>query len=405
MITKPSFESSAHGRIEQVLLTIPSWVLRYQHQVEIRSTAAVYQDVLQSLRSHTRFIIVTHQESERPLHEWLDSLGTQDRTEVIVVPNQTKLSVWTEDAFTICTDASGRRWILQPRSREHPDEGLVSKLIAERAGWQYVETHHRFESGNMLVGDDFWFLGVDSAWDSLMKESPTGCNDESVDGRPQRGSHEVVDGSRQLYIVASQVRVPGFEEKAQVRETVVDGVDWHEVVYRGNRKNTGQPIFHIDAFITLAGRGEDGQYNVLVGDPAMAATALSTRLPDHSMQFAFDDIAGQLGKAGFNVVRNPLPLVYHDNHMMKTRHWYFATANNALVEIDGCDKNVWLPTYGDGSSRALEKTDRLNEEIWQRLGFKTYLLGDNNPFAVNLGAIRCLAKCILRGRTSDDSRR
>jgi hypothetical protein len=190
--------------------------------------------------------------------------------------------------------------------------------------------------------------------------------------------------------------VPGFNEKAQVRQFALDGVPWHEVVYRGNREDTGQPLFHIDAFLTLAGRQGDGRYTVLVGDPALAASALSRALPDHAMQQAFDDIAQQLRDAGFNVVRNPLPLIYHDNQITKTRHWYFASANNALVEIDGSTKNVWLPTYGHGLWKALVTTDRMNEAIWQRLGFNTRLLGDYNQFAVNLGSLHCLVKCLAR---------
>lgn len=396
MIVKHSFESSAHGLIDQVLLTIPSWVLRYQHQNEISGTAAVYRDIFRSLGPSVRFLVVAHREAEQPLMEWLDSHGTSGRTEVILVPNAAKLSVWAEDAFTVCTDESGQRWVLQPDTRGRPDEGLVSRLVADRFGWKHSFIYHRFESGNILVGENFWLLGVDSTWPAVTAADNPEADVKPAGYHPHLDCSDVMDVSRRLHIVKSRVAVPGFDEKAQIRETTVDGEDWHEVVFRGNRPNTGQPIFHIDAFVTLAGRHEDGRYNLLVGDPTMATTALSTELPDFALQRAFDDIAEQLDQAEFNVVRNPLPLAYHDNHLTKTRYWYFATSNNALVEIDGSNKNVWLPTYGHGRWSQLTKTDRLNESIWQNLGFNTFLLGDHHPFAMNLGATHCLAKCLVR---------
>lgn len=371
MIPEPSFESSAHGRIEQVLLSIPSWVLRYQRQAEIHGTAAVFKNVFETLNKNVQYLVVTHEEGEPHLVEWLRELGVQDRTDLILVPNRTKMSVWAEDIFTVCTDGAGSRWILQPFSRGHPDETVIVKSIAERTGWWHSDTDRSFQSGNLLVGDDFWLLGADSVL-------------------------RVADSSKELHLISSRVPVPGSDDGLQVREIQVDGRAWSETCYRGNRTNTVQPIFHIDAFLTLAGRGEDGRYRVLVGDPALAAEALETVLPDHATQDVFDDIAGQLTQAGFEVVRNPLPLVYQDNHIAQGRHWYFASANNALVEIDGQKKTVWLPTYGHGDWRALEATDRLNEKIWRQLGFETHMMTDFHPFAMNLGALHCMAKCLLR---------
>jgi hypothetical protein len=91
-------------------------------------------------------------------------------------------------------------------------------------------------------------------------------------------------------------------------------------------------------------------------------------------------------------------LVYQDNHINKSRLWYFASANNALVEIDGERKTVWLPTYGYGRWSNLEVTDRMNDTIWSQLGFETRMVGDFHPFAVNLGALRCVTKCLVRSR-------
>ncbi len=156
MILEPSFESSAHGGIEQVLLSIPSWVLRYQRQAEIRGTAAVFKNVFETLHKGVQFLVVTHEEGEPHLVEWLQELALQDRTDLILVPNRTKLSVWAEDLFTVCTDRTGRRWILRPASEKRMDTIVIADAIAEFTGWGHVETDRCFQSGNMLVGDGPW---------------------------------------------------------------------------------------------------------------------------------------------------------------------------------------------------------------------------------------------------------
>jgi hypothetical protein len=150
-------------------------------------------------------------------------------------------------------------------------------------------------------------------------------------------------------------------------------------------------------FITLAGRDASGVYRILVGDPQMAAEALDIPLWPHGMQAVFDNIARGLSRQGFQVIRNPLPLVYVDDPESKERMWYFATANNALVQLGGqAENHVWLPTYGHGNWVTLQKTDQMNREIWGSLGFSVSMLGDFHPFAENLGAVHCIKKYLNR---------
>jgi hypothetical protein len=376
MIDGLSFDSSAHGRIAQLLLTIPSWVLRYQHQVEIRDAAAVYRSILGAMEVDVRFLVVTHEEGVPLLQNWLEEFGIRQRTDVIAVTNRTKMSVWAEDAFTVCTDRSGQRWVLNPLDEYRPDWMSVAKLVAERYSWNLLEIGIYLQGGNVLVGDDFWLLGGDVLQEASVRE--------------------IGDKTRTLIPIASRVPVPGFEGSFEDLEIERDQSVRRECRYRGNSESTVQPVFHIDTFITLAGRGADGRYRVLVGDPALAAESLGTELPEHSMREAFDDIAAQLDELGFDVIRNPLPLVFQDNLITKTRLWYYASSNNALVEILGDRKTVWLPTYGHGEWNELKTTDRINQDLWEEMGFDVRTLGNFHPCAVNLGALRCIAKCIVR---------
>jgi hypothetical protein len=79
------------------------------------------------------------------------------------------------------------------------------------------------------------------------------------------------------------------------------------------------------------------------------------------------------------------------------RFWYFATANNALVQITKTTKDVWLPSYGFGNWTSLKGTDDENKQIWETLGFTVHMLGDFHPFAENLGAVHCIKKYLARG--------
>ena len=395
-IEKPRFESSAHGKIQQVFLTIPSWILRYEHQVEIHDTAAAYKGLLSAFDESVEFLIVTHREAESYLGAWLKDSCTIERSTVVYMPNDSALNVWAQDAFVKCVDKSKNQWLLQPDDSNHPIIDEISRLVAEQLGIQRHLVNSRFQSGNVLVGDNFWLLGIDSAPEDSRLDIGASRASAQSSNFEIRSEGWVFDCEKTLHIVGSRITVPGFPENAHVQETLVNGTAWHEVIYRGNRLNTRQPVFHIDAFVTLAGRDDDGRYKVLVGDPQYAASELSMHIPDHALVDVFDDIVDQLSDSGFNVVRNPLPLIYYDNHITLTRYWYFATYNNALVEITESERNVWLPTYGHGRWQSLARFDALNEEIWRKLGFTTKLLGNHHQFAMNLGATHCIAKCLSR---------
>ena len=204
--------------------------------------------------------------------------------------------------------------------------------------------------------------------------------------------NEYLDKNRQVIYVGSKEKVP----PESVREITINGEKWKETVYYGNDLGTVQPLFHIDMFITLAGKDDTGKYTILIGDPKMAYQTLGQPLPDMAMVEVFDSIERQLAENNFRVVRNPMPLAYVDDTDKKERIWYFATSNNALVEIYKHTKKVFLPTYGHGNWPELVATDNLNKEIWESLGFTVIQLADFHPFAENLGAVHCIKKYLRR---------
>jgi len=395
-LERPSLLSSVHGKMQQVLLTVPSWILRYQNQPEIRRASEAVRSLLSKLPGHTGFVIVTHVEAVDLLSSWLEELAMTDRAEIVAAPDKMRFGSWPQDGFVVCFDQADEKYLVEPVPFRTPEDAYVVGMIAGTLGGTHTQVPLCFQGGNLLVGDDFWLLGMDSAVQSLKLGLVPG---RRMDRRRALLADfaEMVECKRTLHLVGSRLPVPGFNGDARVRKITLNSQTWDDITYRGNRAGTVQPIFHIDSFMSLAGRDAGGSYVILVGDPAMAADLLGRDLLQHSMRPVFDDIAAQLVELGFKVVRNPLPLVYQDDEINRVRSWYFASYNNALVEIATDARRVWLPTYCNQDHSDLEITDRVNMEIWQRLGFAPIALGDFHHFAQNLGAAHCLAKCVARG--------
>jgi hypothetical protein len=223
-----------------------------------------------------------------------------------------------------------------------------------------------------------------------------------------------------LEYVGSSIPVPG----EAVLLTKEAGTHFVDMVFQGNKQGTRQPLFHIDMFLTLAGRNAAGKYQILVGDPSLAPAPPSASYQAYAMQAVYDKIAQHLAAQGYAVIRNPLPLTYYSEMrpvadfnvpndpelfaiyneltsaglaQVELRSWYFATANNALVQNDPADKRVWMPTYGHGAHAYLQASDRDNQKIWEALGYQVELLPNFHSLALGLGAVHCIQKYIARG--------
>jgi hypothetical protein len=390
----PSLVSSAHGAFDRMLLTMPAYVF----DGDDNPLRAAYSDLLRKLPAEVGFVVAAHESVQDRVAALFVEAGRPEPT-IAVMPDDVHFSVWAEDGYVCAVDSETRRtFLLEPFSFPRYGDSLIADAVSERAGVEHTQTPLYFQGGNVLVGDAFWLIGADYPANSLgyvgrvLLPDPDETPEEAV--RRLYGRH--LDTDRTLAYVGSSIPVPSQTE----RTFELDGAAWTEVLHMGNRPGTVQPLFHIDMFLSLAGRAPDGRYRVFVGDPGLAARILETDPWPHAMQEVFDDIADQLADAGFAVLRNPLPLVYVDDVASRTRYWYFATANNALVEIDEVRRRVWLPAYGFGAWPELRATDAANVAAWTDLGFEASLLADFHPFAENLGAVHCIKKYLGRREPS-----
>ncbi|WP_368824605.1 hypothetical protein [Kocuria cellulosilytica] len=390
----PRLVSSTHGEIGRMLLAIPSYAVT---DVDGRPNplAAAYRDLLSKLGPEVDLEVITHESVESDVRAWFEADRPGD-VHVITVADHLHFSVWAEDGYAIVQDeGAGTPAFVEPFSFPRYADALLADIVSNHTDMGHTQAPLYFQGGNLLIGDDFFLIGADYPANSLgyVYQAIIPAPGESPPATVRRLYSEYLDKSRVMHYVGSTVPVPA----QAVRPITVDGAEWQEIVHFGNKAGTVQPLFHIDMFITLAGRGADGRYRLLVGDPRMAAQILDVPLWPGAMQEVFDNIALHLETLGFDVHRNPLPLTHVDDPADRLRTWYFATGNNALTQIgsDGT-KRVWLPTYGHGAWSDLARTDEANRDVWQSLGFEVTMLGDFHPFAENLGAVHCIKKYLDR---------
>jgi hypothetical protein len=381
----PALVSSTFGTFDQVLLTLPHWLFR------ARTYANVYKDFFKKFPKRLRYLFVVQRRKRPSLRKWIRDYGLGDRSDVVAVRDSLRFTEWAEDPYVIVQNGGrGLSSFIEPRVFKRSGDNQIANQVARaKLDVSLRPSTLIFQGGNVLIGDDFWFIGVDHPRASRIRPRP-GETDSAAAARVFGNAMEI---RRRLHIIGTDLRIP----EHSLRQIQKDGKEWIEQRYRGNKRGTRQPIFHIDMFITLAGRDERGAPVVLVGDPRMADEILDRGdRPEEASYDAFNDIALQLTRKRFHVVRNPLPLVVSDNAQRRERMWYFATSNNAIVQVGRRRRTVWLPSYGYGNFKELAATDRANREIWEGLGFTVHMLTDFHPYAHDLGAAHCIKKFLAR---------
>lgn len=409
-LTRPRLIGSAAGSIAALLMTIPAGSAR------AADLAPVYRELLSSLPGTTRFFILTHRSVRDVVEAWPEAMAVRERITLLPVEDHLHFTDWAQDPYVIVDSNEGRAFI-EPLQYLRNGDALLAERLAPHAGLLTTQAPLYFQGGNFLVGDDFFLLGADypRRTKNYIPDVLLPADGETDEALVERLFQSTFDSERRFIQVASPVTVPSATYV--LRED--DAGFWVEEHYIGNEPGTVQPLFHIDMFISLAGRGDDGRYRLLVGDPGLAARILGREPSPYSMQEVFDGVAAELEALGFAVCRNPLPLVYwvedvardyfrsrdpetfrvleeRNVDQVPLYHWFFATANNALVQDLASDRRVWLPTYAHGDWTSLAATDAANAELWAKLGFTPHLLGDFLPFADRLGAVHCITKYLER---------
>jgi hypothetical protein len=426
-LDKPRLTSSWQGRIDQLLLSFPSWA------TVDPETAAGYRSVIGAMRPGTEFVVVHATQQRGTVESWFRQ-ARHSAVTYVPMPEYVSFTDWAEDAYVALTDAGdGSAYLMEPWEFLRAGDALIADAVEEYTDVRSSQAPLIFQGGNCLIGDEFWLLGTDYFADSVALLQggrppvvvPDGAGLDAV----VRGLfHDYVDAGRELRLVGTRRAIP-VRDFAGRREGPPDNPEFF-LDLPSDGVGAYQPIFHIDMFVTLVGRRGD-RFTVLVGDPSMADTMLGTRSP-YGLADVYDQIARTLAGAGMDVVRNPLvhrpsrgrsfPLAElrriaerdgnaallqavgelaaqgaGDDTPVTVRTWHHVTWNNCLVEDSAAEgRHVYLPTYGGGAPD-LAALDAHMTRLWEEFGFTVHPLADFGSFARRQGVVHCIKKYLRRG--------
>ncbi len=376
-----------------MLLCIP------ERAVLQRRYRAVYAGLLGALPAATRFTVLT----EAGAAETVRELGAGRDVTLVLAPEDLRFSVWAQDPYLavsdLCADPPAT-CLVQPAVFRRDQDVEIAGVLAAATALRAHPSDLCFQGGHVLAGDEFVLVGrdcLDATIDDLATKwdvrAPAGVADAAFAASL---FERVLGSDRRVLFVGTDLPVPEEEMRPLAGDP-----ERVEIAY----ENTGgaQPLDHLDMFISLAGRGADGRYRLLVGSPALADEILGRPPVPQAMAALFDDVARGLDALGFAVIRNPLPVTHADGRRWidgtprQIRRWYFASANNCLVQIDPmAGDRVWLPTYGHEAWRELAATDAANRAIWEELGFAVHELPSCHVLAQSHGSVHCIVKELER---------
>lgn len=362
----------------------------------------------------------------RGLHKYAAKGGNTIQIVPVSYPNR-MLSIWARDCMWVRTRKVNTEQVeielVQPKEQvRNQDIAKVLRVALEplsvgrQPSWllEYVRSPFSFEGGNILVGDVI-LMGLHGM------------------GRNNYFSAEELGQWWGRPVVLFDIDCQDFERFWRNQYQTSDGFFCN---FLG--ASSRQPLFHIDLFISLAGRNAKGEEIYVIGEPECGFSLENCPSDvDHHVQTIIqttrrlinaliDQLKEQLKALGRScqIIRNPLVLSYYDSYdkrkKIKTRCFAFATWNNVLTEVyanpedpNQMVKRVVLPSYGYdsdysdrpsnynkvpyGSWKHMNYYDKANERIWKDLGFEVIVLERNfHSFAKDLGALNCLVNGIER---------
>lgn len=352
----------AYGRIRQVLLTLPGFAVD-DIEEPVRSVLAGFPE-------YVRFDILTSAEAKGRVAAWVEGRA---EAHIHAAPEGLDFTHWARDALVAVETGAGPRVLISEKFGRR-DDAAAARALAEAAGVEVRETHIALDGGNLLaqggdvlVGRELFEAGADS-----------------------------LDAGSARRVIALGTAT------ARPAETVVDSqilpTGWRERRRTGVGKGQVQPLFHIDLFVSPAGKTPEGRPRWLVGCPRLGARHLGLEMPDHADAELFDEVAANLADTGAEVIRNPQPLIWTDWPDKRLRTWHHFPVNNVIVEIEAkAQPRVWLPHFACEAWQELARIDAANRAIWEGLGFGVTPVTGCLALAERRGALRCMLNVVARG--------
>ena len=388
--------SSAHGRINKILLTIALKIARDDDPIK-RFLKIQFTQLLTALGKEREYVILcppNEIEEIKTLIPWSDHDNIEFNFTAF------KITYWSQDPYIAFqrnhpqdpNKAYQAALIYGSIFNRYDDQSIPLDLCAQSKDIITIPTNLFFQGGNLLISDEFVLMGKDY----LVKN----C------GRP---AIECAD---------FQQVVNTFSDYFQKKVIPIGLPTPIPDDARKNKHYGGifQPIYHIDLFISVIGvKHESGKEILLIGRLNKAKEILATNgidLPDS--HFTGDEyfarIQSELEKTNlFHLIEVPLfrPKSFRFRNMDL---FYYNTYNNAQVEnykrSSGGEviQRVILPQYSQSEGLEIDAEenqirvvlDKAAVEIWESLGFEVIPVQSMEFWAMLGGSVHCMTKVLSR---------
>ncbi|NUO00895.1 MAG: hypothetical protein HUU01_09815 [Saprospiraceae bacterium] len=426
--------SSVHGQIRQMLVTYPIYSpgeLIYKNTLTdlLKKMSGVDFFVYTECPPGTVHVARRYAHVKAHLEEMQRNFEKNGRKIQFIYSRYNHFSCWVRDPFLMGythsdTDGKVKSVCIEPNEfiRESnveltgptvTDAQIADEIVMQRAHqFSLLNSPLIFHGGNVLVGDNFMLIGKDyfnmerKVRKQLISKKETLQKAMSLSLKP----HDIKCDFQHWLSPKDQKRIIllGKKRPENFKMPALDQYN-RDVFSRcpiGNR----QPFFHLDLFLTLAGRqSEGGAYRVLVSRIENASDVSSQELEEQFIQpwnAWIGHIADDLAQSGFEISYLPMPLIYGKHLDYENRRdWFVLSYNNCLVEIGQSGSQVWMPTYGTGLANhspfelgtgKLDDFDRQAEQCFRNLGFDVHRLMNYLPHMLYGGSVHCLTNCLLR---------
>lgn len=380
--------STVYGKIEQILLCIDG----DQQNVEQLHLGDKYHGLFEAFGDRVSFVVLGHfgHDRDQALRDGLVEKGLDpdlvqihtplaDRGESLL---QRKQSGFIQDPFVIMETEQGDTLLLEPYRQHLEQNAYLAEQFADATGFAILPTRYLLEGGNILVGDDYAFIGR-----NILERNRR----QFFQGMPQEEAEARIAADLKRILSVRYIIWIGSKEP----------IDHPLVELCG--PEAMQPFYHIDLFLTLGGKDHMGNEIVLLAE---IETSAMEKEPTKEQEMALaqigitlKDVKAQLeeyskGHGGPRFVIEEIPMsgvIRGEGERMRFTPYSY---NNAQVEWYHGIRRIYLPSF----PRHKDIEQKLRENL-PGLGFTkvVFVRYDLEQFALRKGGLHCLTKVLRRG--------
>lgn len=321
-----------------------------------------------------------------------------ERIRFVDMPDDYALTIWPQDPFVVLRDENGPRLLASPEFAR-ADDREMARLLSDFLGLPLEYASLSFEGGNIVADETHVFIGANAIrFNAIEKKLP----EDEVARRFQRkfGKPVIVVGPAPQPIGHIDMMLTPLGGN----RLVLADPGWGARLAQQDLQNNPQAVLAFEkhsennffglADVTELTTRDGGRIRApeIVGTSAMAIE------DSRAIAGAIDRVGASLEKLGFEIFRVPYlqrsldrQQAIADGETIPANPGYpQITFNNVLLESDGGEKTVYLPTYG------WESFDRAAVETWHKLGYRVTTVPGFTTTAMYGGALRCSVKVLSR---------